>query len=261
MLWINVCRKMKSKTLYPGRSFRSLMQKQYQQRTNTRAEGTTEGKKQNRNKSKSWKIGERKDKEVNQAARDPDDALVCCVENTVEDLIMDSDDKTVDIAGIGDLDEEGYHVSFGDQQWKVTKGSLVVAHGNKCGSLYGLAWWFGEAEESFLHNVSEDKETIETVAGVAVEIMEYMVKVNKKARILELKRRYLKITVLTINMPYPSRKIWRICACTSLQTTKETRSNTPYLGKTNTSYSSHMEIKYSGRYQTWSLLQEIPNTP
>ncbi|GJR12689.1 hypothetical protein Tco_0795341 [Tanacetum coccineum] len=30
-----------------------------------------------------------KDKEVNQAARDSDDALVCCIENTVEDRIMD----------------------------------------------------------------------------------------------------------------------------------------------------------------------------
>ncbi|GJX00359.1 mitochondrial proton/calcium exchanger protein-like protein isoform X1 [Tanacetum coccineum] len=71
----------------------------------------------------------------------------------------------------------------------------------------------------------------------------------------------MKITVLTTNTPYPSRKIRRICAYTSLQTTKETRSNTPYPGKTNMPYSSHMEIKYSGRYQTWSLLQEIPNTP
>ncbi|GJT08974.1 hypothetical protein Tco_0843436 [Tanacetum coccineum] len=96
-------------------------------------------------------------------ARDSDDALVCCVENTAEDRIMDSgalfhatyckeelerfklrsgkvhlaDDKTLDIAGIGDvLDKEGYHVGFGYQQWKVTKGSLVVAHGNKRGSLY-----------------------------------------------------------------------------------------------------------------------------
>ncbi|GJR93581.1 hypothetical protein Tco_0265755 [Tanacetum coccineum] len=34
------------------------------------------------------------------------------------------------------LDEEGYHIGFRDQQWKVTKGSLVVARGNKCGSLY-----------------------------------------------------------------------------------------------------------------------------
>ncbi|GJT27815.1 retrovirus-related pol polyprotein from transposon TNT 1-94 [Tanacetum coccineum] len=91
------------------------------------------------------------DKEVNQAARDSDDALVCCVENTVEDRIMDSgasfhatyckeelerlklrsskvrlaDDKTLDIAGlkrrlisVGQLDEEGYHVGFRDQQWK-----------------------------------------------------------------------------------------------------------------------------------------------
>ncbi|GJW92694.1 retrovirus-related pol polyprotein from transposon TNT 1-94 [Tanacetum coccineum] len=60
-------------------------------------------------------------------------------------------------------------------------------------------------------------------------IMEYLVKVSKKARILELKRRYLKITVLTTNTPYPSRKIRRICAYTSLKTTKETRSNTPTL--------------------------------
>ncbi|GJY13840.1 hypothetical protein Tco_0383149 [Tanacetum coccineum] len=153
------------------------------------------------------------DKEVNQAARDSDDALVCCVENTVEDRIMDSgasfhatyckeelerfklrsdkvrlaDDKTLDIAGVGDvLDEEGYHVGFRDQKWKVTKGSFVVAHGNKRGSLYmvevhpegidaiidgsgSAALWFGEVEESFLHNVKEDKETAETATGVAVE--------------------------------------------------------------------------------------------
>ncbi|GKB47171.1 retrovirus-related pol polyprotein from transposon TNT 1-94, partial [Tanacetum coccineum] len=165
-----------------------------------------------------------KDKEVNQAARDSDDALVCCVENTVEDHIMDfgasfhatyckeelerfklrsgkvrlADDKTLDIAGVGDvvlktsfgtswtlkdvryipglkrrlisvgqLDEEGYHVGFGDQQWKVTKGSLVVAHGNKRGSLYMVEdWWFGEVEEAFLHDVKEDKKIAETAAGV-----------------------------------------------------------------------------------------------
>nr|GEZ47260.1 pollen Ole e 1 allergen and extensin family protein [Tanacetum cinerariifolium] len=113
-----------------------------------------------------------RDKEVNQAARDSDDALVCCVENTVEDRIMDSgalfhatycneelerfklrsgkvrlaDDKTLYIARVGDvvlktsfgtswtlkdvryipglkrrlisvgqLDEEGYHIGFGEQ--------------------------------------------------------------------------------------------------------------------------------------------------
>ncbi|GJT51147.1 hypothetical protein Tco_0977304 [Tanacetum coccineum] len=50
--------------------------------------------------------------------------------------------------------------------------------------------------------------------------MEYLVKINKKELILELKQRHLKITVLTSNMPYPSRKIRRICACTSPKTTK-----------------------------------------
>ncbi|GJZ77982.1 hypothetical protein Tco_0642654 [Tanacetum coccineum] len=87
------------------------------------------GHKAEQNKLKSWKIGEIRDKEVNQAARDCDDALVCCVENTVEDRIMDygasfhdtyckeelerfklrsgkvrlADDKTLDIAGVGDV--------------------------------------------------------------------------------------------------------------------------------------------------------------
>ncbi|GJR92854.1 hypothetical protein Tco_0265028 [Tanacetum coccineum] len=176
--------------------------------------------KQNRNMSKPWKIGEIKDKEVNQPARDSDDALVCCIENTVDNRIMDSgasfhaayckeelerfklrsgkvrlaDDKTLDIAGVGDvvlktsfgiswilkdvryipglkrrlilvgeLDDEGYHVGFGDQQWKVTKGSFVVARGNKRGSLHMVEDW--EAEEFFLHNVSEDKETAEVRAS------------------------------------------------------------------------------------------------
>ncbi|GJU45324.1 hypothetical protein Tco_1202590 [Tanacetum coccineum] len=43
---------------------------------------------------------------------------------------------------LGQLDEEGYQVGFGDQQWKVTKGSLVVAHGNKCESLYMVEDWY-----------------------------------------------------------------------------------------------------------------------
>ncbi|GJZ12669.1 hypothetical protein Tco_0547899 [Tanacetum coccineum] len=38
-------------------------------------------------------------------------------------------------------------------------------------------------------------------------ITEYLMKISKKARILELKRRHLKINVLTTNTPYPSRKI------------------------------------------------------
>ncbi|GKA51760.1 retrovirus-related pol polyprotein from transposon TNT 1-94 [Tanacetum coccineum] len=94
------------------------------------------------------------------------------------------------LISVGQLDEEGYHVGFGDQQWKVTKDSLVVAHGNKRGSLYmvevhpegigaiingsgSAAVWFGEAEESFLHNVSEDKETAEVGAtGVAFGVAE-----------------------------------------------------------------------------------------
>ncbi|GKA23466.1 protein MOR1 isoform X1 [Tanacetum coccineum] len=55
-------------------------------------------------------------------------------------------------------------------------------------------------------------------------IMKYLVKISKKARILEFKQRHLKIIVLTSNTPYSSRKIRRICAYTLLKTTKESNS-------------------------------------
>ncbi|GJV45529.1 DNA-directed DNA polymerase [Tanacetum coccineum] len=78
-------------------------------------------------------------------------------------------------------------------------------------------------------------------------IMEYLVKISKKAHILELKRRDLKTTVLTSNTPYPSRKIRRICACTSQKTTKETRSIC-CIQERPIRHIQAMEIQYSGRY-------------
>nr|GEU85895.1 retrovirus-related Pol polyprotein from transposon TNT 1-94 [Tanacetum cinerariifolium] len=86
-----------------------------------------------------------KDKEVHMAVKDYDDEFVCCVENTINDRIMDSsasfhatyckeelerfklcsdkvrlaDEKTLDIANVGDV---------------VLKTSF--ARGNKCGSMY-----------------------------------------------------------------------------------------------------------------------------
>ena len=40
------------------------------------------------------------------------------------------------LISVGKLDDEGHHVTFGDHQWKVTKGNLVVAGGQKRGTLY-----------------------------------------------------------------------------------------------------------------------------
>nr|GEX68618.1 hypothetical protein [Tanacetum cinerariifolium] len=78
-------------------------------------------------------------------------------------------------------------------------------------------------------------------------IMEYLVKISKKARILKLKRRHLKITVWTTHTPYPSRKIRRICACTSQKTTKETRSIRRIQERPICRIQA-IEIKYSRRY-------------
>nr|GEU37101.1 hypothetical protein [Tanacetum cinerariifolium] len=82
--------------------------------------------------------------------------------------------------------------------------------------------------------------------------MEYLVNISKMARVPELKLRYLKITVLTTNTLYPSRKIRRICACTSQKTTKEKRSIRLIPGKTNTPYSSYENKIF------WKISNVIP---
>ncbi|GJU08384.1 retrovirus-related pol polyprotein from transposon TNT 1-94 [Tanacetum coccineum] len=69
-----------------------------------------------------------KDKEVHMAVSDYDDALVCCVENTIDDHIMDSG--------------ASFHATFCKEdleRFRLRSNkdvSLVVAHGNKRGSLY-----------------------------------------------------------------------------------------------------------------------------
>jgi len=40
------------------------------------------------------------------------------------------------LISVRQLDEHGHDVKFGNQQWKVVKGNLVMAHGRKRGSLY-----------------------------------------------------------------------------------------------------------------------------
>ncbi|GKC16338.1 putative RNA-directed DNA polymerase, partial [Tanacetum coccineum] len=160
---------------------RGRKQDRGQKHNRSRSKSKKRGQSKNRQDITSWNCNQKvhfrnqcskpvtsRDKEVNMAAREYDDALVCCVKNTIDDRIIDSgasfhttyckeelerfklrsgkvhlvDDKTLDIAGVGDV---VLKTSFGtswtlkdvrDQQWKVTKGSLVVTRGNKRGSLY-----------------------------------------------------------------------------------------------------------------------------
>ncbi|GJV14634.1 hypothetical protein Tco_1359957 [Tanacetum coccineum] len=46
--------------------------------------------------------------------------------------------------------------------------NMLASKGNIL-DVWKVARWFGEAEESFLHNVSEDKETAETASGVVMK--------------------------------------------------------------------------------------------
>ncbi|GJW46543.1 hypothetical protein Tco_0078189 [Tanacetum coccineum] len=92
-----------------------------------------------------------------------------------------------------------------------------------------------------------------------IVIMEYLVNISKRHAFWSLNEDILKITILTTNTPYPSRKIWRICACTHQ---RPRRKEVPYtvsrIGKKQ--YSSYMGLKYSGRYQTLVPTPSIPLT-
>nr|GEV68261.1 putative reverse transcriptase domain-containing protein [Tanacetum cinerariifolium] len=115
-----------------GRHSESTRTLCYVQKTKVGAESKTEGRsriKKGHFQNQCSKPVASKDKEVNMAVRDYDDALICCVMNTIEDRIEDSgasfhatickkelekfrilsskvrlaDDKTLDIAGVEDV--------------------------------------------------------------------------------------------------------------------------------------------------------------
>ena len=45
-------------------------------------------------------------------------------------------DIRLNLISAGKLDDEGFHSHFGDGCWKLTKGSLIIAKGRKCNTLY-----------------------------------------------------------------------------------------------------------------------------
>ncbi|GJY97577.1 hypothetical protein Tco_0514487 [Tanacetum coccineum] len=59
---------------------------------------------------------------------------------------------------------------------------------------------------------------------------------------------------------YPSRKLRRICACTSQETTK-IQSPIRRIQENSIRRIQYKVIKYSERYRTWSLLHDSPDTP
>ena len=54
---------------------------------------------------------------------------------TLKNVKFIPDLKTM-LISVGQLDDEGHRVIFGNHQWKITKGNLVVARGQKRGTLY-----------------------------------------------------------------------------------------------------------------------------
>ncbi|GKA46728.1 retrovirus-related pol polyprotein from transposon TNT 1-94 [Tanacetum coccineum] len=214
MVMISVSVRRRSKTLYIRTSFRSLWQKPNLQisffvediRRKTSKEYTNyllsaehiyraEGRisrveiatRMATFQNQCSKLVAARDKVVNMAARDSNDALVCCVENTVVDRIMDygasfhatyckeelerfklcsgkvrlADDKTLDITCVGDVvlkTSFGTNWTLKDVSCVITKTMVNVAIGNE--HLLPKAKRFRCTNidmDSFFHNVKEDK--------------------------------------------------------------------------------------------------------
>ncbi|GKD97155.1 hypothetical protein Tco_1381052 [Tanacetum coccineum] len=95
---------------------------------------------------------DRRDKEVSQAARDFDDALICYVENTIEDRIMDSG--------------ASFHATY--LQRRVRKVQATLRIGMSMLASKGKVPYVRKVDIYFC-NVKEDKKTAKTASGVAVE--------------------------------------------------------------------------------------------
>ncbi|GJY82041.1 hypothetical protein Tco_0494792 [Tanacetum coccineum] len=99
--------------------------------------------------------GRRRGKEVNMTVGDSNDALVCFVENAVKDHIMDY--------------SASFHATYCKEElerFKLRSGKASeISSGRslkwQSSSIAPKTWWFREAEESFLYNVRDDKETAE----------------------------------------------------------------------------------------------------
>ncbi|GJY11017.1 hypothetical protein Tco_0379202 [Tanacetum coccineum] len=70
-------------------------------------------------------------------------------------------------------------------------------------------------------------------------IMEYLVKISKKARILELKQRNMKINDLDIQYSVSIKEDTTYLCLHITKDHKGNKINMPYLGKTNTPYSRY----------------------
>nr|GEX08838.1 RNA-directed DNA polymerase, eukaryota [Tanacetum cinerariifolium] len=95
---------------------------------------------------------------------------------------------------------------------------------------------------------------------IVVLIMEYLVKIGKKARILELKQRYFEDYCSEIQYAI-SIKEDTAYLCLNLTKDHEGTSSIRHIQKNSIRRIEDIKCEYSGRYQTWSLLQETLDMP
>ncbi|GKB77159.1 retrovirus-related pol polyprotein from transposon TNT 1-94, partial [Tanacetum coccineum] len=114
-----------------------------------------------------------------------------------------------------------------------------------------LVSWSSKKQKSMA--ISSTKAKYIALSGL---IMEYLVNISKRRAFWSLNEDILKITILKTNTSYPSRKIRRIRACTHQR--PQRKEDQYAISRRPIRRIRIIVCEYSGRCQTWSLLQETP---
>ncbi|GJZ80282.1 hypothetical protein Tco_0645276 [Tanacetum coccineum] len=175
-----------------------------------------------------------------------------------EEYVAIKEDEYDDLAGTSNNACRTYQEIFRmmDEGWMDLVKEISTNIGGEFTNLEILKCWSLETSRRVLYKV-------EDIATCLVKYVKFWDDwevdrygnanlVSKRRAFWSLNEDILKITILKTNTPYPSRKIWRIRACTH-QRPQRNKPNTPYLEKLNTPYS-----RYGINIIFWKISSVVP---
>jgi len=96
-------------------------------------------------------------------------------------------DIRLNLISTGKLDDDGFYCFFGDGHWKITKGSLVVARGNKHSNLYSLQSSVSDDSVNVVEKECASELWHKRLGHMSVKGIDYLAKKSKLSRVKEAK--------------------------------------------------------------------------
>nr|AAV88069.1 hypothetical retrotransposon [Ipomoea batatas] len=96
-------------------------------------------------------------------------------------------DIRLNLISTGKLDDDGFCCFFGDGHWKITKGSLVVARGNKSSNLYSLQSSVSDDSVNVVEKECASELWHKRLGHMSVKGIDYLAKKSKLSGVKEAK--------------------------------------------------------------------------